>query len=347
MLEQYREFLATEIRPYLTSRDRKPPGQQWLEARALRAKYHCFPYHYLKHRLYERSAGADYIDYLPARLMQRFRRDHNPRDRVRMLNDKRETTRIVGGAGVRCVETLFSIDADGTLRGGDASTVTAGAAVAALRERGGSLFVKPIDARAGIGAFSILASEIDETWFGSRRNVVLQPVLRNHPLVESVYPGALNTLRVATFIEDGRCTLIAACHRFGRGTAVIDNYSQGGIAIGVEMESGRLYRAGLTKGEYGRGSFAVHPDTGVRFASVTLPMWHETLELARRAALSLQPHVTLGLDIAITPEGPVFIEANEAADIFFLQEACGPLGDTALGRSVLAHWLRIRGTGSR
>ncbi|MBS0613883.1 MAG: hypothetical protein JSS24_11980 [Proteobacteria bacterium] len=80
------------------------------------------------------------------------------------------------------------------------------------------------------------------------------------------------------------------------------------------------------------------------FASVTLPWWREALELAERAALGLQPHVTLGLDIAITPDGPVFIEANEAADIFFLQEACGPLGGSSLGRSVLAHWWHVRGS---
>lgn len=343
-MDQYLEFLRTEIGPYFSSRERKPLTQQWREMRALWAKYHCFPYHYLKHRLYERSARPDFIDYLPARLVRRFRLDHNPRSLVRMLNDKVETMRVLAGTGVRCVETLFSVDPQGIVRRDDGAAVEAEAAADALRGRGGRLFVKPIDARAGYGAFGIQASEVDAARLKAMRNVVIQPALRNHPIIESLYPGALNTLRVGSFVEDGRCTLIAALHRFGRGKAVVDNYTQGGIAIGVDLSSGTLNRTGIIKGEYGRSLFAVHPDTGVTFASITLPWWRETLELAERAALGLRPHVTLGLDIAITADGPVFIEANEAADVFFLQEACGPLGGTALGRRVLAHWLRVHGS---
>lgn len=344
MLDQYLEFLRTEIRPYFSSHERKPLPQQWREMRALWTKYRCFPYHYLKHRLYERSARPDFIDYLPARLVQRFRRDHNPRSLVRVLNDKLETMRVLAGTGVRCVETLFSIDSQGIVRRGDGAAVAAAVAADALRGRRGKLFVKPIDARAGIGAFGIQASEVDTAWVESLRNVVMQPALRNDPVIESLYSGALNTVRVGTFVENSRCTVIAACLRVGRGKAVIDNYSQGGIAVGVDLASGTLNRTGITKGEYGRSLYAAHPDTGVIFVSVTLPWWRETLELAERAALGLQPHVTLGLDIAITPDGPVFIEANEAADIFFLQEACGPLGGSSLGRSVLAHWLHGRGS---
>jgi hypothetical protein len=120
---------------------------------------------------------------------------------------------------------------------------------------------------------------------------------------------------------------------------VVDNWSQGSFAIGVDLTSGALNPTGVTKAEHGRQVCAVHPDTGVRFGSITLPWWPETLELAERAALGLQPHVTLGLDIAITPQGPLFVEANEAGDFFFLQEACGPLGRTPLGQRVLEHWL--------
>jgi len=344
MMDQYLEFLQTEIRPYFGSRERKPLRQQWREVRALWTKYHCFPYHYLKHRLYERSARPEFIDYLPARLVQRFRRDHNPRSLVRMLNDKLETMRVLAGTGVRCVETLCSVDAQGVIRRDDGTAVEAGVVTAALRRQGERLFVKPIDARAGYGAFGIQASEVTTAWLEPLRNVVVQPALRNHPVIEALYPGALNTLRVGSFVENGRCTLFAACLRVGRGQAIVDNYSQGGIAVGVDLSSGTLHRAGITKGEYGRSVYAVHPDTGVTFASVTLPWWRETLELAERTALGLQPHVVLGLDIAITSDGPVFIEANEAADIFFLQEACGPLGATSLGQTVLAHWLRVRGS---
>lgn len=339
MMDQYLEFLQTEIRPYFGSRDRKPLRQQWREIRALWTKYRCFPYHYFKHRLYERSARPDFIDYLPARLVKHFRRSHNPRSQLRLLNDKLETTRVVAGAGIRCVETLFSVDVDGTVRTGDGTIVAAGVAADDLRSQGGKLFVKPIDSRAGLGAFSIQAAGIDPAWVESLRNVVIQPALRNHLLIESMYAGALNTLRIVSFVEDGRCTVIAACLKVGRGRAVVDNYNQGGIAICIDLPRGTLNGTGSTKAGYGKDVFVAHPDTGVPFVSITLPWWRETLELAERTALCLRPHVVLGLDIAITAEGPVFIEANGAADMFSMQEVCGPLGNTILGQRALAHWL--------
>ena len=331
-----------EIRPYFSSRERKSLRQQWQDTRELWARYRCLPYHYIKHRLYERSARQDFIDYLPAKLMQRFRRDRNPRSHVRLLNDKLETIRVLAGTGIRCVDTLFSISAGGTVLRADGAAVGAGTAAEALRGRGGTLFVKPIDSRAGYGAFSIGAAEIDAALIGSMRNVVIQPVLRNHPIIDALNASALNTVRVSSLVDDGRCTLIAACLKVARGNAVVDNWGQGAIAVGVDLTSGALNQWGITKAKYGRRVCAVHPDTGVRFGSVMLPWWRETLELAERAALGLQPHVTLGLDIAITPHGPVFVEANEAGDFFFLQEACGPLGGTRLGQCVLAHWLRTR-----
>jgi len=340
MVNQYVEFLQTEIRPYFGSRDKKSLRQQWLDTRGLWARYRCVPYHYFKHRLYQRSARPDFIDYLPAKLIQHFRRDHNPRAHVRMLNDKLETIRALAGTGVRCVGTLFSVSTAGTVVRGDGAAVGTDTAAEALRRHGGTLFVKPIDSRAGYGAFSVDAAEVNAALIESMRNVVIQPVLRNHPIIAALNPGALNTVRIATLVEDGRCTLIAACLRVAQGNAVVDNWGQGAIAVGVDLTSGALNQTGLTKARYGRRVFAVHPDTGVRFGSVTLPWWRETLELAERAALGLQPHVTLGLDIAITPLGPVFVEANESGDFFFLQEACGPLGSTPLGQRVLAHWLR-------
>jgi glutathione synthase/RimK-type ligase-like ATP-grasp enzyme len=341
-MNQYVEFLQTEIGPYFGSRKKKPLRQQWREMRALWARYRCVPYHYFKHRLYERSARPDFIDYLPAKLIQHFRRDHNPRSHVRMLNDKLETTRVLATTGVRCVETLFSVSAGGAILRSDGAAVGADTAAESLRAYRGTLFIKPVDSRGGYGAFSIGAAKIDAPLIESMRNVIIQPVLRNHPIIETLNASALNTVRIVSFVEGGRCTLVAALFRVAQDKAVVDNCSQGGIAVGVDLTSGALNQAGMTDADHGRIVHRVHPDTGVPFGSVTLPWWRETLELAERAALGLQPHATLGLDIAITPDGPMFVEANEAASIVFLQDACGPLGGSRLGQCVLAHWLRTR-----
>jgi hypothetical protein len=84
-----------------------------------------------------------------------------------------------------------------------------------------------------------------------------------------------------------------------------------------------------------------HPED---FASLLIaaakmqPQGGQTSVVDNCIPLALRPHVTLGWDIAITPEGPVAIEANETGDFFFLQEACGPLVDTRLAEVAMAYW---------
>ena len=41
-----------------------------------------------------------------------------------------------------------------------------------------------------------------------------------------------------------------------------------------------------------------------------LPLWNETLNLVKQAALCFLPIRTIGWDIAISPRGPVIMEAN-------------------------------------
>ena len=343
MSNRYQRFLKAEVWPYFRCRDRKPLHQQWREARALGAAYHCAPYHYFKHRLYERGAREDVLGYVPPILVQRFQEDFNPPSHLHMVIDKLETNRILGKLGVPCIETLFSIDGDGTVRRGDGATIDAATAASQLNRLEGMVFAKPIDWGVGEGAHRVRAADIKPAFLATLRKVVIQPVLRNHPVIDAIYAGALNTVRIDTLVEDGQCTLTAAYLKVGQGTMQIDNWAKGSIVIGINMATGALNETGLTHADFGRKVYAAHPDSGVQFGSITLPTWREFLEVAERAALGLQPHRSLGHDIAITPNGPVFVEANETAGFFTLQEACGPMAATRLGRRALEHWLERRG----
>jgi hypothetical protein len=66
-----------------------------------------------------------------------------------------------------------------------------------------------------------------------------------------------------------------------------------------------------------------------------LPHWPALIDLVNAAALTLEPLRYLGWDVAIGPDGPVIVEANQNLDIFWMQEACGGLRRTAIGRAVL------------
>jgi len=338
MVSRYARFLEAEVAPYLRSPSKKPVWVQVRELRALWGRYNFPPYHYFKHRLYERGSHTDVLDYVPPEVIGRFQRHSNPHEHLQIVSDKLETNRILATHGLPCVATLFFVTRSGTVKDAIGREVSVEAAVESLHLRGGEIFIKPVDSGAGKGAFASAAAKVDCELLGAARNAVVQPLLRNHPILDRLFAGSLNTVRIDTLIDGDVCIINAACLKVGNGDAQVDNWARGAIAIGVNLRNGALAPIGIRKAAYGRTVHETHPDTGVCFQGVELPWWPEVCDLACRAALALRPHVTLGWDIAITPEGPVVIEANETGDVFLLQEACGPLGKTRLAQKAIEHW---------
>jgi hypothetical protein len=342
LANRYFKLFDAEFAPYLRCRTKKRLPLQIREMQGLWSRYRCPPYHYFKHRLYERGSHPRVLDYVPPELVNRFQRYANPKEEIRIVADKVKTNQALAAHGVAHVATLFSVDNSGRVMDPDGRAVSADIAAAALGRRGGDVFIKPIDGGVGYGASVRPGAALNPQFFETARNIVIQPVIRNHPDVARIFAGCLNTVRIDTLIDGEDCVINAALLKVGTGAAQVDNWSHGAIAMGIDLRNGALSSKGLRKYSFGRTFHEVHPDTGVRFEGIVLPLWHETLELARRAAFALRPHVTLGWDIAITPEGPVAIEANETGDFFFLQEACGPLVDTRLAEVAMEHWKQLK-----
>jgi len=56
-----------------------------------------------------------------------------------------------------------------------------------------------------------------------------------------IAPASLNTLRFVTVIDkEQNLHIIAALLRMGNGTAITDNYHDGGMACAIDIETGRL-----------------------------------------------------------------------------------------------------------
>ena len=68
---------------------------------------------------------------------------------------------------------------------------------------------------------------------------------------------------------------------------------------------------------------------------ITLPFWHESIELVRRAHAAAFPRFPfLGWDVALTKDGPILLETNSGWGAIFHQMLDGPLGHTAFSRLV-------------
>ena len=89
-------------------------------------------------------------------------------------------------------------------------------------------------------------------------------------------------------------------------------------------EDGSLARFGFRNPRYG-GRTDRHPDTGVVFSEFTVPHYQEAVEMAFRAHRLFYRVRSIGWDIAITEEGPVFIEGNDNWELQTFQAFDGGL----------------------
>jgi hypothetical protein len=153
---------------------------------------------------------------------------------------------------------------------------------------------------------------------------LLQERLIQHPAVAEIYPHSINTFRLVTMLKDGKVTPFRGFMRFGANRSLIDNWAAGGVAVGMDLETGRLCGRGVFRP--GRGDFATaHPETGFRFEGFEMPFFREAMDLATRLHGFFYGLVTIGWDIAITPGGPAFIEGNHSWEIWPIQAILGGL----------------------
>jgi Glutathione synthase/Ribosomal protein S6 modification enzyme (glutaminyl transferase) len=199
-----------------------------------------------------------------------------------------------------------------------------------LFERGGHFFCKPLDGQCGGGVFR-LDTAVDTDRDSVREKLsqgvyLVQTCVVQHPEMARIYDKSVNTLRILTVMdkETGKPVPVAGEVRFGAHGSVVDNLAAGGVAVGIDLQTGQLSEFGICK-KGGARRTPVHPDSQVRFADVKLPYVREAVAKAEALHAKLHSIRLIGWDIAITPDGPVFIEGNDNPEISGLQTVNGGL----------------------
>jgi hypothetical protein len=195
-----------------------------------------------------------------------------------------------------------------------------------------------------LGATALI-ERLKAATLATRKGCVVLPRLVNHPDIADLSNGALATVRAVTCRnERDEFEVTNASLRMAQGrTSIVDNFHAGGIVAKIDIRTGVVGPAtdGAMALGPGRGWCDTHPDTGGRIAGRTLPYWHATLDLARRAhTLAFPDHVVIGWDIAIVGDGPRLVEGNKGPDLDLVQKSHRePLGNARLGE-LLAFNLR-------
>lgn len=154
---------------------------------------------------------------------------------------------------------------------------------------------------------------------------IIQEIIGQHPGLDRVNPFCLNSIRIITVLSrDKKVKILAAMLRTSAGNFPIDNFSLGGIVVGIDLENGKLKRSGFMKGETIR-TMTRHPVTGVVFEDFRIPYWHDIKDLVIKAQETFSELRAIGWDIAVTPKGPVIIEGNLEWGTAGIQAANGGL----------------------
>lgn len=288
-----------------------------------------FPDNYAACRLWEvpRESwvwyyGSSYNPYPRAQLRRAVQRPQY----TALFEDKEVADLLCRGVGLPQPRLLGVLDPDADYRAElPAMVARAGLAAAIVKPVGGAagrgiVVFESVDGRPRLRGAGV-AGDLASFALGSR--AVVQEILKPDPALADLAVGALSTVRVVTYLtRDRRLLILGATMRFGVRGSIIDNWSAGGIAVGVDAQTGRLAETGFDK--RGRRHVA-HPDTGATFAGREVPRWREVLALAERAQRAFGFYRLLGMDVGITDAGPCLIEINAEPDLVFQEQTSGPL----------------------
>ncbi|MDD3411086.1 MAG: sugar-transfer associated ATP-grasp domain-containing protein [Eubacteriales bacterium] len=182
----------------------------------------------------------------------------------------------------------------------------------AFTDQHGDLFAKPLEGSSGQGVERFTK----EHWEGKEDEflkelqrkgdcILEERVIQHHKMME-LNPSSVNTIRIATLLGDKKQGIVYAFLRIGNGR-VMDNVDCGGMAARVDLDSGKLLTVGADKQG---NTFEKHPKTGVPIVGFEVPYFEEAKAMCLKAAQKVPQMRFVAWDVAVTEDGPVFIEGN-------------------------------------
>ena len=120
-------------------------------------------------------------------------------------------------------------------------------------------------------------------------------------LLHELSPWGLPDVRIIAFNNE---LMMAMCRIPTKNSGGRANIHQGAVAIGLDLDSGVSTHA-LFKNRL----ITHHPDHAKNLIGLRLPFWNDVIDMARLCAENL-PLKYLGVDIAISVDGPKILEVN-------------------------------------
>lgn len=239
---------------------------------------------------------------------------NNAKRYYKYADDKCLAKEIMEGKGVKCPKTYGVVEKIGEIE-----------AVWQMVSQWPMLVVKPAKGAGGKGIL-ILKRE-GEQWikgdkpiseshifthianiifgvfsFGDDDRALIEEYVVPHEFFAEIYPSGVPDFRIILLKGVPVMGMLRMPTARSGGKA---NLHQGGLGIGVDMQTGRLKYA-----YDGTRHLAVHPDSGRNILNKPVPHWEELLALSIQTALEF-PLDYLGVDLVMDKaKGPMVMEVN-------------------------------------
>lgn len=145
---------------------------------------------------------------------------------------------------------------------------------------------------------------------------VVEDVLQQHEIMNQMNPHAINTLRIVTILNETGPHIVYAHIRIGNSDRPVDNLHSGGMFAPIDLEKGVIQYPAYDKA---RHTYTEHPRTHTKIQGFAIPYWEEAKAMCLEATQVVPQMRYVGWDVAITPNGPVFVEGNNLPGYDILQ----------------------------
>jgi hypothetical protein len=263
-------------------------------------KYNISILEYFQFRFFEKS-DADKLEWAGTGHMYEYQLRMNPKGNRDILDDKTKFYKAYHPFFVHKAADLSELKANPEL------------VKLLLNSSSGKLVLKTADGKCGKGVQIIETKNVSADTFLSEMEKdgfdLVEEFIIQHPDINKLSPSAVNTVRIFTQLTPDNQVEILGCRLRISVNSPIDNLAAGNLAVELDEQTGKATGAAIYS-DITKEPKEIHPVTGVQISGFQVPMWNETIDMVKKAALFNTANRSIGWDIVITEKGPGLIEGN-------------------------------------
>lgn len=221
---------------------------------------------------------------------------------------------------------------NGMLLDANYDPVDLNAAFCILKNEKETICKPSIDSGGGRGIRFLAGDDINEANIQElvkeyKGNFVIQQILKQHSFLGGFNSMSLNTIRMLSFLFNGKVFILSAFLRIGGEDSRTDNVSSGGYYVQI-LKDGSLEK-NVVKEDLNTHDLIKLQDlpNGKNFEGLVVPEWEHVKDVIQQAHYKLAHFQLINWDVAIEEDGtPVVIEYNLIdASAYFHQLNIGPI----------------------